>query len=381
MRVGIFTNSYRPLISGVVNAIDSIRKELLRQGHTPWIYAPSVSGYREQHAGVLRYPALNLTRNVQYPLPFPYWPPNERAIGRSSLDILHSHHPFLLGDSAWLWARRRKIPLVYTFHTQYEQYVHYVPLPQAPLKALTRWAVSQYARRADLIIAPSPAIRSLLDEYKIRTWTETLPNAIDLSPFQSRQSQSDCRQRLGWPNDSTIALYAGRLGKEKNLEFLLQAFASLHERNPQARLAIVGDGPELENLRLQAHPSVLFSGRVAYQDIPDYYQAADLFCMSSTTEVKPLVVLEALAAGLPVVAVAACGTSDTLTDGLDGLLTEQRLDPFIDAWASLLDHPNRRQQMAQSARQTSSLYGIDNYVRRLTGLYQEARARQSTRTN
>lgn len=376
LRVGIFSNAYRPLISGVVNSIELTRKQLLHQGHVPLVFAPRVRGYREQHAGVWRFPSLELTRNVQYPLPVPGWPPLHHLIGRSRVQVLHSHHPFLLGDYAWYWARRRRIPLVYTFHTQYEQYTHYVPLPQGPLKWLCRLAVRQYARRCDLIIAPSPTIRDLLDQYGIATWTVTLQNAIDLSRFEQLPDRQLLRQQLGWPQEARVALYAGRLGKEKNLDFLLEAHRRVHAQDARAQLMILGDGPERTRLQSQGLPGVHFLGPCSYADVPRYFGAADFFTICSTTEVKPLVVLEALAAGLPVVAVSACGTQDTLSDGFDGLLTPHRLEPFAASWLRLVEDPDLVQRLSEGALQTAGQYGIETYGQKLVELYREALARQ-----
>jgi len=375
MRLGVFSNAYRPLISGVVNSVDLIRKGMLARGHQVHLFAPKVQGFNEQHAGVWRFPSLELTREVQYPLALPFWPPLHRLIGRAKFEVLHTHHPFLLGDYAWYWAKRQSLPLVYTFHTQYEQYCHYVKLPQAPLKALTRWAVSHFARRCDLLIAPSPAIRELLDQYGIKTWTETLPNAIDLSRFQHSWQKAEIRRQLGLPTQAPLAIYAGRIGKEKNLTFLLSAFARLQE---PGHLMIVGDGPQLSSLKqmaaeLEIAERVHFSGRVAYENMSKYYAAADFFVMSSTTEVKPLVVLEALASGLPVLAVAACGTSDTLRHGFDGWLTEEHQEPFLVGWRHLLTH---HQDMKHAALQTASDYAIAPYCQRLESLYLEAIARK-----
>jgi len=374
LRIGLFSNAYRPLISGVVNSIDLIRKELLRQGHTPFVFAPDVAGYRDSHAGVIRFPSVEVTRNVKYPLALPCWPPTQCWIARARLQVLHTHHPFWLGDLAWLWARRLKVPLVYTFHTQYEQYCHYVPLPQGPLRALTRWAVGQFSRRCDLIVAPSPTIRELMRSYNISTWTETLPNAIDLSRFQSAQPEARCS--LGWPEQACVAMYAGRIGKEKNLDFWLRAFAAVARHHPEACCALVGDGPELVNLQrlareLRLGERVFFCGPVAYEDMPKYYAAADFFAISSTTEVKPLVVLEALASGLPVLAVSACGTQDTLTHDQDGWLTPEDQRAFEQGWLALLD-PERRGRLSAAARNTASEYSIQAYVRRLVDLYRQA---------
>lgn len=374
MRIGIFSNAYRPLVSGVVNSIDATRRELLRQGHRAFVYAPRVRGYHDQHAGVYRFPSVDVTRRVQFPLPIPWSPAIAHQIKHARLEVLHTHHPALLGDYAWFWARRLGLPLVYTFHTQYEQYVHYVRwLPQMLLRAGCRWGVRQFTGRCDLVIAPSPAIRDLLDDYRIRTWTETLPNAIDLSRFGARRDKLAARRAMGWPEQGPIALYAGRIGKEKNLDFLLDAWSQVAE----GHLVIVGDGAELDRLRSTEVPRVIFQGRTDYAQMPVCYAAADLFCMSSLTEVKPLVVLEALAAGLPVVAVHACGTSDTLTHDRDGLLIDLNRDQFASALHRVLEDDGERSRLSQGARRTAASYGMDAYVSRLLELYEEARRRRS----
>ena len=378
LRVGLFSNIYRPILSGVVNSIDLLRKELLNQGHCPFVFAPQVPGYREAHSGVWRFPSFPLSRKVNYPVAVPFWPPTHYAISQSRLSVLHTHHPFWLGEVAWMWSRLQRIPLVYTFHTQYEQYCHYIKLPQRPLRALTRWAVKGFSQRCDLIIAPSPAIREVMREYGITTWTETLPNAIDLERFQPSRDRQQLRQKLGWPLHAPIAIYAGRLGREKNLPFLLQAFAQVEG----AHLALVGDGTELPRLRqlaqeLAMEDRVIFVGAAAYPDMPDYYAAADFFCMASTTEVKPLVVLEALASQLPVVAVSACGTADTVSHNQDGLLTSERLEDFAAACSSLCHDRALRQRLAQQAGRTAKEYSIENYTLRLVELYREACARSA----
>ncbi|MCB1707082.1 MAG: glycosyltransferase, partial [Halioglobus sp.] len=172
----------------------------------------------------------------------------------------------------------------------------------------------------------------------------------------------------------TVAIYAGRLGKEKNLDFLLDAFARL-PAELDWRLLLVGEGAESGLLQervasLQLQRRVLFTGPLPYQEMPQVYAAGDLFVITSTTEVKPLVVLEAMASGLPVVAVAACGTEDTLTHQHDGLLSTSDLEAYSLQLQQAIRDADGRFRWGQNARRTAAQYGIDNYTRRLDGLYQ-----------
>lgn len=377
--VGIFTNAYRPAISGVVNCIDLTRKELLRQGHHPYVFTPQVRGYQGGPAGIFRFPSVNLSRMVRFPLPIPF---SFKIISRMrdmGLQVLHTHHPFLLGELAYGYARFHRLPLVYTFHTQYELYSHYVHFHQPTIRAMTRWAVLHFSRRCDLIIAPSPMIADFLAENGVKAWTVTLPNAIDLSHFSQVQSGPlNVRRRLSIPEDAVLALYAGRVSREKNIDLLIRSFQPVVRNNPRAHLMIVGDGPErtrLEELatHLEIRPHVTFAGRVPYQEMPTYYRSADFFAMASVTEVKPLVVLEAMAAGLPVIAVAACGTADTLTHEREGLLCSE--DEVALSGILQRAFEENRSVWSAHARQTAEAYSIGPYTRKLVELYEEAGVR------
>ena len=183
MRVAIFTNAYRPIVSGVVNSVYLIRKGLLRNGHRPFVFAPKVPGYREEQSGVWRFHSLNLTNKVNFPVAIPYSSRLFTLIASLGANVIHTHHPFLLGDVGARFAKFLKIPLVYTFHTQLEKYAHYVPLPTPLVRKAAREAVTRYTRKCDCVICPSPQIRELLDEYDVNCRVEVLQNAIDAGTY------------------------------------------------------------------------------------------------------------------------------------------------------------------------------------------------------
>lgn len=383
MRVGLFSNAYHPLISGVVNSLEGIREGLLRSGHQVYLFAPRVRGYSDEQAGVFRFASLEMSRRVSYPIPIPYSGKLFKMLRHLELDVIHAHHPFLLGEVAASFAHRKRVPLVYTFHTQLEHYSHYIPLNQHVVKGVARSRITRYLNKCDLVIAPSEGIRGLLDSYGVRARVETLPNAIDTGRFAAPASNVDWRRSLRIPTDALVSLSVGRLGQEKNLDFLLRSFARL-EGGDSHFLLIVGDGterPRLERLagELGLGQRVRFTGEVPYLDMPGVYAACDLFVICSTTEVKPLVVLEALASGLPVLAVAACGTADTLHHRVDGWLSAPREEAFVEGWQVLAGDPAFRRELSSGARQTASGYSFDGYLQRLTELYSEAigRYRQS----
>ncbi|MCR4783741.1 MAG: glycosyltransferase [bacterium] len=383
MRVGLFTNAYRPLVSGVVNSVYLIREGLLRTKNTPFIFAPRVPGYKDEHSGIWRFRSISLTNKVEFPLAIPYSSRLFPLIARMGLNVIHTHHPFLLGEVGACFAKFLGIPLVYTFHTQMEKYAHYVPLPNKLVCKVTREAVSNYTSRCDCVICPSPSIRDLLDDYKVTCRVEVLQNAIDTRAF-AQADGTPIRAKFGLKPENVLCIFTGRMGLEKNLSFMLHAFKKVYEHHSQVRLMLLGDGPIWDDLQQEARdlgiaPYVLFPGRVDYKEIPAYYKAADLFVMTSTTEVKPLAVLEGMASGLPVVAVDACGTGDTVTNGSDGLLCECSEEAYTNILAKAVVETELRQEMGRQAVQTASNYSIENYTKKLLKLYREIGAKDTPR--
>ena len=184
-----------------------------------------------------------------------------------------------------------------------------------------------------------------------------IPNAIDLDSFSS-PDPAKVREEFGISEGDRLLVYVGRIGLEKNLGFMLRAFKKAREQVPEAKLLIVGEGPEMEPLKdlardLEIEKTTIFPGRVEYRDIPSYYGAGYAFIMTSTTEVKPLALLEAMASGLPVVAISAAGSSDTVTPDFDGLLTDHNMDHYVEALLKLLKDRDYRDQLGRGAKVTS----------------------------
>jgi len=385
VRIGIFVDSYKPLVSGVVHMVSLTRRELEAQGHEVHVFAPSARGYRDLEPRVYRFWAVNLSTKVGAPFAFPYSRRLFSLIPRLGLDVIHTQHPFPVGRLGAYFARRLNLPSVYTFHTQYEQYAHYVPLSRRIVQAAARHLVVSHAERCDVITCPAPSAVEILTAYGVRRPIEMLANGIDLRAFETAQP-GDVRARLGIGAQERVILYCGRLAKEKNLTFMLQALRDLLLRKDGARLLLVGEGTEAEALmreagRLGLGERVLFAGQLPYAEVPACYAASDLFVMTSVTEVRPLALLEAMASGLPVVAIAAHGLTDTITPGVDGLLTQNDAAAFAAAVERLVTDDAQRRTMGRRARQTAQMYSIAHTTRRLVEIYEETRARRKARSN
>ncbi len=366
------------MVSGVVNSLDGIRQGLLKSGHQPYIFAPEFRDFRDIQSQVYRFPSLEVFKRISFPIPIPYSTRLFRVLRELQLDLIHSHHPFMLGEVAASVARQKQIPLIYTFHTQVEHYSHYVPMNQNVVRGVARSKIIRYLNKCDLVIAPSSGIRGLLDTYGSKARIETLPNAIDLDRFSELPSGKNWREKLRIPDLATVSLSVGRLEPEKSLDFLLKAFRKTNP-TPDQILVVVGDGTQRARLiklsqSLGLGANVRFPGAVAYSEMPSLYTSSDLLAICSTTEVKPLVVLEALACGLPVLAVSACGTADTLHHGRDGWLCPNDLDSFVNGWSTLLADRTMRRDLGTGALRTARNYSFTSYLTRLISLYQETMA-------
>ena len=373
MNIGIFTNAYKPIISGVVNSIELIKQGMESRGHKVYIFAPGCKGYKDEEENVYRFSSVNLTNRVKFPLAIPYSYSLFSMIPYLDLDIIHTHHPFLLGEVGAGFSKKLKIPLVYTFHTQFEQYSHYIPFPQDLVKKLARFSVVNYAQKCSLIICPSTSILSLLKNYGITSPIEFIPNAVDLRSFKKGNPQR-IRDKYNISEEEKLLIYVGRIGLEKNLGFMLQAFKNIKDQVPEAKLMIVGEGPELESTKelakyLGINERVIFPGRVEYKEIPSYFAAGYAFIMTSTTEVKPLALLEAMASGLPVAAISAAGSSDTINHNFDGLLTPYDMEAFCDALLKILKDQAFHDRLSIGALKTSENYSIDTTSKKLEDLY------------
>lgn len=380
MRIAVFTNCYHPLVNGVVGAVSLLRKGFLELGHQVDIFAPQFDDYVDEEPGIHRYPAVDLTRKVKYPVAIPYSPRISKVLKNLDFDIIHSHHPFVLGPLALKLARSRKTPIVYTFHTQYDQYTHYVPLPAPLVKWFSKNQVRRFAQSVDQITTPAETARQILLGYGVTNDIKVIPNPTDLTRFQKANGAWVKKEyRL---SKEKVLINIGRVAPEKNLGLLLQSFRLILSQAPEpVKLMIVGDGPALQGLKQLASElgiaeQVIFTGMVDPKLVPDYLAAADLFVMTSKTEVKPLAQLEALAAGVPIVAVAAAGANDTITNGGNGLLVAENAEAISGGVLDLAFQPERLAAFKREALLTAERYSHIRIAEEYLRLFNEVLQRK-----
>ncbi len=366
----MFSNAYKPIISGVVRSINLYAQGLQTTGHFVSIFAPDSRNYEDPEPFIFRYPAIPLPTGLDYALPVLVAPQIDWLVPRLKLDIIHTHHPVIVGREALNFSRNLGLPLVFTFHTMYHEYTHYLGLDAGIVKLMVKRMVGDYARKADHIIAPSAWVRDMLPlEYNVDRPVDILPTPIDLSLFPPRAAPP-----LTNPNRIQL-IYVGRIAKEKNIEFLVRAFARAHSQDPRLRLRVIGDGPDLDKLRnlaaqLGQERNIYFAGMVPFEQVPRELLTSDMFVFSSVSETQGLVVLEAMAACLPLVLVHSEALFDVARPGIDAITTPENEDDFAQAIIALVRDPARAVAMGQAARATAEQYSVAALTGRLLAIYQ-----------
>jgi glycosyltransferase involved in cell wall biosynthesis len=384
LTIGFFTCNAPPLVNGLTISIERFACHLRRLGHRVLLFGPRYPGHLETEPDVYRFASLRAPTHHRYALPLPGLSGAiHRAIPRLGLQIIHAHHPFLVGPYARRLARRMGVPLVFTYHTLYEHYGHYVPFVSS-LAARTGQARShRFANKADLVIVPTTGVRSRLLAHGVRTPVEVIPTGID-PPGTPDEPKPAIRRRLGVPADDLILLYVGRLAQEKNLGLLLRATRAALEATPDVSLVLVGEGDEERSLRQQVARLGLserarFVGPVPHRAVGDWYRAADLFVFPSVSETQGLVVLEAMAHGLPVLAIRSVGTSDFIEDGASGALADPSEGEFIRRLLGLLRDGAGRARYAELGRTRAMQFSAEASTRLLLAAYDRLLTRGAPR--
>ncbi|HVQ78186.1 MAG TPA: glycosyltransferase [Candidatus Binatia bacterium] len=374
MRVGIFTNNYLPFRGGVTTAVETLREGLGARGHGVWVFAPGPR-HADDPAGVYRYPSLPTPTYPGFALVLPVAPRLARLARGLDLDVVHAQHPFLLGVTARRLARRTGRPLVFTYHTRYEKYAHYVPLPGRLVAALAVRLSCRFAASADLVMAPSIHIAEVLRGRGVSAPVAVIPTGVPVDRFHPGD-RAAARRDLAWPEGVPVCLYVGRLDREKSVERVVAAFEIIGGALRDARLVLVGQGSHEAALRARAarspvHERIHFHGGVARLALPRLYRAADVFLFASETETQGLVLAEAHACGLPAVAVRASGVDEVVDDGETGLLTKADPASLGEAAIALLLDRGRREAMGRAARRLAeSAFSATRQVAAVLGAYE-----------
>ncbi len=354
MKIGIFTDSFRPYTSGVVRSIELFSREYNNLGHEVYIFGPDYPMlHPPKEEGVFRFVSVPWPTMPDFSLPIPFSAQLGSTIRKVGLDIIHAQSPFLLGRLGARAARRYRLPLVFTFHTLYDQYVHYFPFVENTSKQVVQSIARNFSNRCNTVVAPSQLVVNYLRRIGVESPVVNIPTGVDLEEFKSC-SDTWFKDNYGVKPDEKVLLFVGRLGQEKNVIFLMKAFQAVNDKFPKTRLAMVGKGPQEQKLRKMAkdmglEEKVIFTGVLPRQTIVHCYASADLFVFPSVTETQGLVIGEAKATGLPVVAIRAFGPAEMVYHNDDGILTDPSLPAFTEAIITLLSDRELYESMSKKA--------------------------------
>ena len=356
MRIAFFTDTYHPDLNGVVISIDAFAKILREKGHTVYIVAPQVKEYKEKDPNVIRIPSftfLHSDPDVMIPLPIP--PKQLIAVLKLPIDIIHAHgNGFfsLLGHEV---ARMKKVPFVMTFHNLHTEYTHYFLKGKVVTPKMMAGILRIFANMCNGVLTPSEKMKQSLSGFGVKRKITVIPNFVNLSSF-TNQNKGFLHKKLGLSQDIPLLLSVGRLGKEKNFPFLLEAFKKYISTNNKAHLVIVGGGVDKNKLLALAASMGLssrahFTGKIAIKYMPQVFADATIFVFASTTEVHPLVVLEAAASGLPILAVEDLAFKDVLVNNKNGFSVPKDTQVFAKKLEEMLEDPELLKKFGENSLQ------------------------------
>ena len=368
MRIGMVSATYDPsVINGAVRMVTLYKRHLEALGHEVTIFTLGDEQDGDREARIVRSPGFRLGDHGYF-VGLRYSREAQRLL--TEMEVVHCHHLLMSVEMAHRYAR---CPIVYTNHTRYDLYTGaYTPLPQPAADAIMRQLWPEFAGLADTVIAPSASVRQLLLDFGVREPIAVIENGIELEPFL-RPRRPRAKADFGLPDDAFLLLYIGRLSSEKNVLRLLEQVARACQVVPELHLAILGKGPQEAELRekvtaLALEASVHFMGVVPFDEVGDWLAAGDAFVTASTSEVHPLTVIEAMAAGLPIAAVQSPGIVDCVESGVTGF-TPTEAEGLDSAIVALAANPARARAMGQAARAASRRFDIGRTVSLTVELY------------
>lgn len=388
MNICMMTNTYLPHVGGVARSVSTFAGQYRQRRHRVLVVAPEFPGRpppAREEAIVERVAAIQNFNGSDFSVRLPLAAGLSDRLEEFKADIIHAHHPFLLGETALRVAANKNVPIVFTHHTRYEEYVHYMPFDSDALAEIAVDLPTRFANLCDGVIAPSESIARLIRKRGVTVPIRVVPTGVDVAAF-ARGDRSGFRRKFGISPRAFVVGCVSRLAQEKNLGYLAAAVALFLERNPSARFLVVGEGPaahELEETfaRHGASRQLILAGRQTGRALHAAYRAMDVFAFASRSETQGMVIAEAMAAGLPVVALSAAGVREVVRDGRNGFLlpARARAADFAGRLRRLAAAPALRRRFSREACATAALFSRERCADRALEFYAEMRRRTRRR--
>ena len=384
MRIGLFTDTYPPYINGVSTSIAMLKTALEKQGHEVFIVTVNADKLKYQNEDkIIRIPGIPIGI-YDYRLTGIYPLRAIEKIRKWNLDIIHSHTEFGVGTFARLLAKQFDIPLVHTYHTMYEDYVHYITKGyfNRSSKKIVEYLTKFYCdKTATELIVPTKKTYDLFKEkYKVDRNVHIVPTGIEVERFYKEQFKKpeidELRRQFGIKKDDFVILFVGRLGEEKSVDLLIEAQVSLVRTNPNCKLLIVGDGPDKEKFdnlvrKFRLQNNVIMTGKVPWEEVPKYYMLADIFATASKTETQGLTVIEAMAASKPVLAIDDEAFQMVVVNDLNGYLFANKRQ-YKKLVRSLMDDKEKLDYLSRQARIIAESHSSKYFAEKVLDVYKTA---------
>ncbi|WP_042276639.1 glycosyltransferase [[Clostridium] dakarense] len=398
MRIAMLTNNYKPFIGGVPISVERLTDGLKEIGHEVFVFAPSYDNQvYEEH--VIRCKSKR-SKKDRHVLPKILDAKLEKEFRKLNIDVIHVHHPFLLGNVGLYLGRKYNVPVVFTYHTRYEQYLHYVKaysvieerrqiennknliyledkiLNYAKNNFVPKY-LSKFANKCDMIFAPTNLIKENLEDNGINTCIEIVPTGLEKGYFNSNIDEAQEIRSKYKGNKKYLFCTVARLVKEKNLEFIVEALSKLKEKEGDCfNLIMIGDGPLKDELMnkaksLNLERNIIFLNSIKNEKIGNYYKACDMFLFSSKSETQGIVLLEAMAAKNPVIAIKASGVIDVVKNNINGYMTNDNIEDWVEKISYLMNNESYMENLSQGAYDTSLKYLNSNIAKLVESHYEK----------
>lgn len=386
MRVGLFTDTYPPFINGVSTSVAMLKRAMEKEGHEVFVVTVNPESMKytyDEEEHVIRIPGVPVGI-YDYRLTGIYPVRAINIIKKWKLDIIHSHTEFGIGTFARLVAKQLNVPLVHTYHTMYEDYIHYITkgyFDKSSKKIVEYLTLFYCDKTASELIVPTKKTYDLFKQkYKINKNIHIVPTGIEVDRFFKEnidlEKVDELRKKFKLAKDDFVTIFVGRLAEEKNVEFLLRVHERIAQQEKKIKFLIVGDGPDYEKYQqyVKDHGlenQIMLVGKVPWELVPYYYHLAQVFLTASTSETQGLTVIEAMAAGLAPVCIEDESFLTVIIDELNGRIfqTEEECKEII---LDLFHHPESHHQLAKQARIHSEQYSSKYFSESVLRVYRYA---------
>jgi glycosyltransferase involved in cell wall biosynthesis len=375
MNILMMSNTYKPIVGGIERSIETYSAVLRDKGHNVLIVVPE---YREapEEEGVFRVPALQNFNGTDFSVELPVPGKLAETVRRFEPDIVHTHHPFLIGDTALRISAMLRVPVVFTYHTMYEKNTHYVPGDSRALKNFVIELAAGYCDLCDRVIAPSQSVSEIIRSRGVSTKIEVIPTGIETERFSAQVDKALFRKKFGIPAEAFLTGCVCRIEEEKNVMFLIRPVIRFLKKHPDAFFLLAGSGEQLEDVRSMFASEGLgeravLPGMLKGDELVAAYQTIDIFAYASKSETQGLVLAESMAAGTPVIALDAPGCRDIVEDGINGFLLkgESEEDFYRSLERAFELSPEQKERFVARAFDTASKYSYGASVKKALKLY------------